>query len=104
MKTATLSFLIAHCAFLISQFCEAQIINIPADFPTIQEGITAADPGDTVLVANGLYFENINFLGKKPLMVASHFLLDGDTNHINNTIINGSQPDNPNFGSFVTFT
>lgn len=80
---------------------EAQIIDIPADYPTIQEGIAAASNGDTVLVADGLYYENIDFLGKKPLMVASHFLIDGDTNHINNTIINGSQPEDPNFGSVV---
>jgi hypothetical protein len=36
-------------------------------------------------------------------MVASHFLVDGDTNHINNAIINGSQPANPNIGSVVLF-
>jgi hypothetical protein len=36
-------------------------------------------------------------------MVASHYLLDGDTNHINNTIINGSQPVDPDKGSVVTF-
>ncbi len=29
--------------------------------------------------------------------------MDGDTNHINNTIIDGSQPSNPDYGSVVTF-
>ncbi|MBK6966234.1 MAG: hypothetical protein IPH20_20500 [Bacteroidales bacterium] len=42
-----------------------------------------------MLVDPGTYYENINFLGKKPLMVASRFIVDGDTNHISNTIING---------------
>jgi hypothetical protein len=82
---------------------QAQVIRIPDDYPTIQQGINAADPGDTVLVSEGTYYENINFLGKKPLIVASEFLLDGDTTHISNTIINGSQPVNPDIGSVVTF-
>ncbi len=78
-------------------------IHIPADFPHIQQGIVAADNTDTVLVDPGTYYENINFLGKKPLMVASRFIVDGDTNHISNTIINGSQPLDPDIGSVVTF-
>jgi len=42
----------------------ADIINIPADYPTIQQGINAAVSGDIVLVAPGTYVENIDFLGK----------------------------------------
>lgn len=35
-------------------------INIPTDFPTIQKGIDAATPGDTVIVSkNRIYFENV---------------------------------------------
>jgi hypothetical protein len=96
-----LFFIFRFSFFIFHLKSEAQIIHVPADYPSIQEGINAANPGDTVLVADSLYYENINFLGKKPLMVASHFLIDGDTNHINNTIINGSQPDDPNLGSVV---
>jgi hypothetical protein len=39
----------------------ATIINIPADYPTIQQGIDASTDGDTVLVQPGMYVENINF-------------------------------------------
>ena len=34
-------------------------INIPDDFPTIQEGFDASVDGDTVLVAQGIYYENL---------------------------------------------
>jgi parallel beta-helix repeat protein len=54
------------------------------------------------LVAEGTYFENINFFGAA-ITVASNFLIDGDPLHIENTIINGSQPINPDHGSVVTF-
>jgi len=40
------------------------VIHVPGDQPTIQAGIGAATNGDTVLVAAGIYYENINFNGK----------------------------------------
>ncbi len=75
---------------------------VPSIYATIQEAIDAAVNGNIVLVADGTYLENINFKGKA-ITVASYFLFDGDTSHITNTIIDGSQPSHPDSGSVVYF-
>jgi len=74
--------------FLIITFTNAQIIHVPEDQPTIQSGIIAASDGDTVLVAQGTYIENINYYGKA-ITVASHYLIEQDSAYIINTIIDG---------------
>ena len=87
----TILFLI--CTYLLY----AVTINIPADQPTIQAGITAATNTDTVLVQPGTYFENINYNGKN-ITVASLFLTTQDSTYISSTIIDGN-----NNGTVVTF-
>jgi hypothetical protein len=78
---------------LIPLFTFSQIINIPDDYPSIQEGINQAEDGTTIIVEDGTYKENINFYGKD-IIVASQFLLNQDTSHISNTIIDGDQNGN----------
>ena len=88
-------------AFLLVAFpVFSQIIHVPDDVATIQEAINMAVDGDTVLVAEGSYIENINYRGKA-ITVASQFILDSDTSHISRTIIDGSDPFYPDSGSTV---
>jgi hypothetical protein len=42
----------------------AETIRVQASEWSIQEAIAAAEHGDTVLVGPGIYYENINFMGK----------------------------------------
>ncbi|NQT34250.1 choice-of-anchor D domain-containing protein, partial [bacterium] len=66
------------------------LINVPGDYQTIGEAIDAAFDGDTVLVQDGVYTEIVNFGGKN-IVVGSVFIMDGDTAHIGETIIDGDQ-------------
>lgn len=38
----------------------ADIVHVPGDYPTIQQGIDVCTEGDTVMVADGVYTENLN--------------------------------------------
>jgi len=81
---------------------EASILHVPGDYPTIQQAINAARNGDTVLADAGEYFENINFKGKA-ITVAGNYLLTLNPADILNTVINGSNPVNPDTASCVLF-
>ena len=87
-------FTILFLVFIMTFYSIADIIQVPQDQPGIQAGIDVAANGDTVLVADSTYYENINYMGKA-IMVASYYVIDGDTTHIDSTIINGSQPIDP---------
>ena len=79
--------------FLLLLFCcipvQADTINVPGDYPTIQAGINAAQNGDTVLVHPGSHYGSINFIGKN-ITVASLYLTTGDASYLAQTIIYGN--------------
>ena len=86
MKKVFLLVLVSFCWLL-----GATLINVPADYATIQAGINATVDGDTVLVQPGTYVENINFFAKTICLISSAGAEE--------TIIDGNQE-----GSVVTMT
>jgi hypothetical protein len=87
---------------LAGQASAQTTINVPADQPTIQAAINAANNGDTVLVAPGTYVENLNFNGKAITVTSSGgaavTIVDGNakaavatfiSNEGNNSVLNG---------------
>ncbi|MBN1187989.1 MAG: T9SS type A sorting domain-containing protein [Bacteroidales bacterium] len=103
MKNYKLRFiyvLVFLLLFVISSY--SNTIKVPQDSTTIQGAINGVSNGDTVLVDDGTYYENISFNGKN-IVVASKFILDNDPSHIINTIIDGSNGVRGVNGSCVEF-
>jgi hypothetical protein len=78
--------------FILAASAFARIINIPAEYPTIQAGIDAAINGDTVLVAPGEYQEDSLVIQDKNVFLTT---AEGPTNtHIvGHVVIRGAQVD-----------
>jgi parallel beta-helix repeat protein len=79
-------FLLALAKPQLDAKASPTIIKVPQDYPTIQEAINQANPGDTIQVSSGTYHENI-FINKTLTLIGEDK---------NNTIIIG-----PGCGSTV---
>lgn len=81
---------ILFIAFYLSG-TRAGIVTIPENYSLIQDGINAAETGDTVLILPGTYHENIVL--QKEVVIASRFIFTGDSADISGTIIDGQAKD-----------
>jgi hypothetical protein len=70
-------------AAVLSTCAEANIIRVPSEESTIQDGINVAAHWDTVLVSTGIYYENISI--RKPVTLTS-------VAGAESTVISGSGP------------
>lgn len=102
MRKAAIGLVCLICGVTATSTSSAATINVPVDQPTIQAGIDASVHGDTVLVAPGMYFENIRLKGKR-ILLTSHYLLAQDTSYITSTIIDGRLPAHSDTASVVMF-
>ncbi len=68
----------------------ARILRVPENFETIQSAIDTGGGRDTIVVSPGTYFENLR-ISDTPLTLASLFLLTGNEEYIDSTIIDGDE-------------
>jgi hypothetical protein len=99
MKTGKIFIVIV---LLSLNLISAKILKVPQEYPSIQFAINAALNQDTVLVSDGIYYENIKFNGKN-IVVASNYIFTRDIKSIKGTIINGSKSAIADSGSCVSF-
>lgn len=82
----------------VSASAYGSIINVPFDQPTIQSGINAASIGDTVIVAPGIYIENV-LISAKPLTLLGDVL--GQTVILRADLSQATNYSNPDPSAFL---
>ena len=68
----------------------SNLINIPADILTIQDGINCSSNGSIIVVSPGVYYENIDFLGKNITLRSTD---PDDPEVVASTVIDGASRD-----------
>ena len=75
-RSSVLTVCLAVMAFCLPALAQAATLTVPAQYPTIQAAINAAQNGDTVLIADGTYTgdgsRDIDFGGKNITVTSQH--------------------------------
>jgi hypothetical protein len=72
------SFIAASVIITTPNVCASPAeIHVPTDYSTIQAAINAANPGDTIIVHDGTYTENLVINKILTIKAASHPIIDG---------------------------
>jgi hypothetical protein len=77
---------LASVLFLPARASASATIRVPADYPTIQAGVDAANPGDTISVAAGTFSEQVT-IGKNLTLTGTG--ADSTTIHAPATLVGG---------------
>ena len=72
MRTGVVGVLVWALALVGS----AAVIRVPQDYASVQLAVNAAKPGDTILIAPGIYSESVTILGKKDLVLKGDVAFD----------------------------
>ena len=100
MKKQTILVLTVLTVILTTTSTWATTFYVNPGIGAIQAAMDASFDGDTIIVNPGLYYENIKFNGKNIVLTST----DPDSSTVvENTVIDGSYPLNPEFGSVVMF-
>ncbi|MBZ0265130.1 hypothetical protein K8I28_10710 [bacterium] len=84
-------FLICNTICLLNPYlCFSSILQVPAVFPTIQSAVDNSEPGDTVLLSEGIYTEHVE-VTEHSLTIGGNFILTEDTSQISVTRWRGAE-------------
>jgi hypothetical protein len=86
MRFVLYRVLLVQLLLMLPTLAAASTIHIPGDYAKIQMGIDAAANGDTVLLADGHYYERLS-IRHKAVFVASGYAVDHQLSHVTNTIV-----------------
>ena len=93
---------LSFCCILLVPSLRSNILRVPQNYSTIQAAMNVAQNADTVLVAEGTYYENIRYSGKG-IVVTSRYFITHDWQTVAHTIIDGSSAPNKDSAASVQF-
>ncbi|MFC1856274.1 right-handed parallel beta-helix repeat-containing protein [Thermodesulfobacteriota bacterium] len=74
-------FFVLFSSYLFADHANAKTIKVPEDHSLIQKAINASSNGDIIIVRDGTYYENLDFIGKaitlKSMKSAENTIIDG---------------------------